>query len=329
MECGEAGCYNGKCATTSCTPSWNCGQWSSCTKGKQSRTCTDTKCNQATKTETQSCSSVYPFSDYPLILIHGLNIFDLLGNPASLNNLQDSLKNYYEDKGVFYTPPSCEKLLSDNKPIMINYGYDTAAQSFESIGGFASDLAAFIKKVQECTNAPKVDIIAHSQGGAVARYSIKYNNIAVNKLITLGTPTHCISMKKQSLLSSVQLSGLTGFYNTLNQGDETCCGTNYYVIRGDTGNGDDGIVSASCADLDGAIWRKDVNCEHSALSNPLQCPQAYNYILEALSKSKSLSTPTENAVKDKTQTPQVTNTETRYCYKRFLGFLWCMEYRYR
>ncbi len=43
-----------------CTPDWKCAEWSACTSGKQSQSCTDqNKCNpdEATKTETRDCST--------------------------------------------------------------------------------------------------------------------------------------------------------------------------------------------------------------------------------------------------------------------------------
>jgi len=57
-------------------------------------------------------------------------------------------------------------------------------------GKYAKRLADFIDKVLTATGAQKVDIVAHSMGGLVARAAIKEYNYAskVRKLITIGTP---------------------------------------------------------------------------------------------------------------------------------------------
>lgn len=54
----------------------------------------------------------------------------------------------------------------------------------------ARDLAAFIRAVLEATGADRVDIVAHSLGGIVARLAILDHGLAdaVRTLITLGTP---------------------------------------------------------------------------------------------------------------------------------------------
>lgn len=59
-------------------------------------------------------------------------------------------------------------------------------------GRFAERLAEFIDKVLEATGAQKVDIVAHSMGGVVARSAIKNYGVAnkVRRLITVGTPNH-------------------------------------------------------------------------------------------------------------------------------------------
>lgn len=53
--------YNtGACAATTCTESWTCGAWSTCSSNSQSRTCTDTNNCGTTTTKpatTQSCTS--------------------------------------------------------------------------------------------------------------------------------------------------------------------------------------------------------------------------------------------------------------------------------
>ncbi len=61
-------CVSGQCKTSvigiGCVPSWQCGEWSACSVGTQSRTCTQTNCpdQASTKTESQTCSDIIPIA---------------------------------------------------------------------------------------------------------------------------------------------------------------------------------------------------------------------------------------------------------------------------
>ncbi|MEO0137395.1 MAG: alpha/beta fold hydrolase [candidate division WOR-3 bacterium] len=74
-------------------------------------------------------------------------------------------------------------------------GYNTVLSSYINSwknGKYAKRLAEFINKVLTATGASKVDIVAHSMGGLVARAAIKYYGSAgkVRKLLMIGTPNH-------------------------------------------------------------------------------------------------------------------------------------------
>jgi triacylglycerol esterase/lipase EstA (alpha/beta hydrolase family) len=60
----------------------------------------------------------------------------------------------------------------------------------QSIPDMASALARFIRAVKKATGAPRVEIVAHSLGGIVARLAIERRRLAssVATLVTLGTP---------------------------------------------------------------------------------------------------------------------------------------------
>jgi len=72
------------------------------------------------------------------------------------------------------------------------YGYDYGPGNPLSGDKWSQNLAEFIDKVLAATGASKVDIVAHSMGGLVARAAIKYYGCAnkVRKLLTVGTPNH-------------------------------------------------------------------------------------------------------------------------------------------
>ena len=68
-----------------------------------------------------------------------------------------------------------------------------------SIRQSSDQLRRYVDKVRKKTGADKVDIVAHSQGGLVARHYIKFNGGAnlrnkdknkVGRLVMLGTPNH-------------------------------------------------------------------------------------------------------------------------------------------
>lgn len=60
------------------------------------------------------------------------------------------------------------------------------------IRDYARQARAMVKKIQARTGAKKVDILAHSEGGLVARYMMKRLGMedAVDHLIVYGTPNH-------------------------------------------------------------------------------------------------------------------------------------------
>jgi len=58
---GGSGGGSGGGGSSSCTPSWDCTAWSTCSvQGSQERTCTDTACGSASRTETQNCQYTPP-----------------------------------------------------------------------------------------------------------------------------------------------------------------------------------------------------------------------------------------------------------------------------
>lgn len=374
MECGEAGCSNGKCATTTCTPSWNCDSWSSCSNGKQTRTCTDTKCNTDSKTETRSCSSKTYSGKFPMILIHGWKNSGT-SNTQSMNKLQLKLDSdgYFENKGVIKASDGKSICPSKwDRAISVNFEYYSTGRD-KGIETYGTYLKNVIDTVKYCTGSDKVNIIAHSMGGLIGRaYIAQYGSSDVDKLITLATPHYGIREWLKSFEEARDVKDMipnSPFLMWLNKGD---CSSrtkyvsigaktwldDYYVLKTDDLHSSeeyycrdyfdvmhglpvqkrDGFVSIESTRLELASLFEVNSCSHSsfaispkAIYSPSGCPQAYNFITQSLSKLTASTTQTSNTMKDTTETPssQSPTTNTRYCYKKFLGFLWCMEYRYR
>jgi triacylglycerol esterase/lipase EstA (alpha/beta hydrolase family) len=96
----------------------------------------------------------------------------------------------------------------------LNYGDDegsilgrqAALKGTGDIRRSAGELAAFVERVLAATGTTKVDIVAHSQGGPMARWYVRFlaGRTQVRKLITLGATNH-----------GTTLSGLASLANLL------------------------------------------------------------------------------------------------------------------
>ncbi|MCM6774799.1 lipase family protein [Nocardia sp. CDC159] len=89
----------------------------------------------------------------------------------------------------------------------LNYGRDTSSiwgarpgvYGTADIRASARELAAFVEKVRAATNSPRVDIVAHSQGGVVARQYLRFEGGAnpsdpqrnkVHKVVMMAPTNH-------------------------------------------------------------------------------------------------------------------------------------------
>jgi len=75
----------------------------------------------------------------------------------------------------------------------------------------AGELKKFIDVVQSKTGAGRVDLVAHSQGGIVARYYLKFlgGSKAANRLVTLGTTqTGLLSPRLAQVAARLRAAGL-------------------------------------------------------------------------------------------------------------------------
>lgn len=146
---------------------------------------------------------------YPVLLIHG-HEFNRANSPEysleSLNGIQKSLEdNGYVNAGVILPTSSYNDVKSgewgiSGIPIVIKltyyygvYGENgtflTIPQASENIGTYANRLNYIIELIKYRTGKDKVNIVAHSMGGLVARkYLQEYGEDNVYKFIMIGTP---------------------------------------------------------------------------------------------------------------------------------------------
>lgn len=113
-----------------------------------------------------------PERPYPVVLIHGT-----ISSKTVWQNLVTALR---EDGFVVFAP-------------------DYGRHGTEDILQSAADIAAYIDQVLAATGAAKVDIVAHSQGGLLARYLINRRDFdtKVHHLITLSAPHHGTTVNGQ------------------------------------------------------------------------------------------------------------------------------------
>ena len=204
------------------------------------------------------------------------------------------------DKGfVFVNEPVkdiCEK--SWDKSISVRTTYylqssksDNSMYSNDSLSipEYSKNIAKVVEIIKNCTNSDKVNIIAHSMGGLVARKFIVDNGIdSVNFFITLGTPHKGISkgMRTACNFGRREQAGAIGdtecedmwensdFIRDINKVNIpesiklfTIGGTKHIALLSLLNSGEnDGIVSVNSAHLDSAI-KYNVNCDHSELIN--------------------------------------------------------------
>ena len=134
-----------------------------------------------------------------------------------------------------------------------NYTHDTTVGTHKDIRYYAKNLAEEIEVIKEKENVSKVDIVAHSMGGLVARAYIESGDFGgdlykndVRKLIMLGTPNHGVIWAWLSKLipgweAERQMIPYSAFLNVLNHGcakcktgeDEINQEVEYYTIAGD------------------------------------------------------------------------------------------------
>ena len=112
--------------------------------------------------KTQKIEPLEPDGYFPLVFVHGLG-----GNRGN------------------FLPMSWYMWLMDRKR-----SYRVQFDPHHSMEQMAEALAGFIRELKKVTGEKKVEIVAHSMGGLIARMAITEHRLgnSVNTLVTLGTP---------------------------------------------------------------------------------------------------------------------------------------------
>ena len=265
---------------------------------------------------------------YPLIFLHGHALSVFSSTEYSLDSFNKIINKLSEEgfrNGGIILPNLPESYYTGGEwgkvrvPIVLKttYYYNVYNEEgklinkpskIESINTYSERLGDIIEIVKKRSNRKKVNIIAHSMGGLVARNYIKNygGEDSINKLIMIGTPNHGVYGQVDSwcdvpLLGAHvecrQMASDSSFINSLNSDDETYGDVEYYTIAGsgcfEPSIDGDGISRVESVKLDGAnnvvIKKAHNECAnildrdlHSNLLDPDLYPQTYDYIKEFL-----------------------------------------------
>jgi triacylglycerol esterase/lipase EstA (alpha/beta hydrolase family) len=144
-------------------------------------------------------------------------------------------------------------------PALRRNGYCGFALDYGKYGGIwgrdtvqhdAAQLKAYVTRVMSATHSNRVALIAHSAGGVVARYYLRFAGGAsnVDDLVSIASPAHPTTLKHSCPLLCTQLNGST-IYRQLNKGGELMPDVDYTAIESQF---DGSIVPYTASFLSGA-----------------------------------------------------------------------------
>lgn len=259
---------------------------------------------------------------FPIIFLHGHSLAKYNSPEFSLdafNKLQTKLQeDGYLNAGIVSLYSKNEPLQAgvwglSGKPITVkaSYYYDAFRKGdkyiviptkSENIDTYALRLKDLIDIVKERTNKPKVNIIAHSMGGLVARRYVQiFGEGDIDKLITISTPNkgiagaisdYCSLIGENRECQDMQENSL--FINKLNDPLKQPVKVKLYSIIGQGcqmkfGDGD-GIVSTKNAKLENAkLYFVNGTCGgvfgavlHTDILDIERYPETYRVVAEIL-----------------------------------------------
>jgi len=230
----------------------------------------------------------------PLILVHGFNpVYNPRFGELSFKEMQFMLSKDlgYENRGIFIQNLSCSSVRGEKIVIRFSYFRYIGTPDIER---YTKSLEEAVDIIKKCTSSERVDIVAHSMGGIVARnYINKIDNRSIRKLVMLGTPNHgglyngadlvdfFAEEKDNITIDFIQLSNKSEFMKELNK-KEDLEGVEYYTVAGDIDGKGDGIVLKESVWLEGQEKNITVDCFHTSIKSPIRCSEAYEFVKEIL-----------------------------------------------
>src|SRR3989344_4177140 len=295
---------------------------------KENVCCIFGKCEPCCKGDTCNENEDY----YPVIFLHGHAFSDQKSPDYSLdtfNGMQNALIDEGFVNGGMILPNLDNTKFQRgewskvNAPFTVKTTYYYNAYSdqgtltntpskHESIDTYSKRLADDIEKVKQRTGRKKVNIVAHSMGGLVARNYIKNygGESSVNKLIMIGTPNHGVYgqvadncdkavgiFNTGAPIECAEMINGSPFLNNLNSGDETFGNVEYYTIAGSgcfsPSIDGDGVVRVASVQLNGAenvvinkahneCWNTLNRDLHFNLLDNNKYPKATEYVIQFL-----------------------------------------------
>ncbi|MBI1935005.1 alpha/beta fold hydrolase [Candidatus Woesearchaeota archaeon] len=274
--------------------------------------CSDDSCRNDPKT-------------FPIILLHGHSFVSDNSPEFSLDSF-NKLQSRLQEDG--YLNVGTISLYSKNEPfepgvwgmsgrpvtIKASYYYDAFRKDdkyivvptkSENIDTYSIRLKAIIDMVKERTGKPKVNIIAHSMGGLVARRYMQIFTADINKLVLIATPNKGVSGAARDYCGLIgesrecqDMNENSLFINKLNDPLKQPLNVRLYTIAGqgclmEEGNGD-GIITMENAKLQNAKnYYVNGTCEglfgenlHTEILNIDAYPETYNAVKEILKEQE-------------------------------------------
>ncbi len=204
---------------------------------------------------------------YPVVFVHGHSFELSRGDIQSSLNTFNFMSKYfsnngYVEKSLLY-PESTDQLVKGswaycNKPVVVRLTYydglvsGTTHNYKNSIAEYSPVIKREIDSIQTATNKDKAIIVAHSMGGILSRYYIKFDGGSnkIHKLITIGSPHYGIRAWSTfwspfGAKESQQMTPNSEFLNMLNNPVDSLVPT--YTISGNN-------KGCTLQDCDGVVY---------------------------------------------------------------------------
>ena len=274
-------------------------------KGKTKQLISNT--NSQVQTSLNNAPSQSYSSKYPIILIHGWN-----GNLNTLSELQNKLDQdgIAQNKGDIYSSSSTSSCNGGwPKAVSVNFEYYDEGKD-RGIPYYATKLAYAIETLKQCTGSSKINIVAHSMGGLIARaYIANGGSDSANRLIMLETPNYGAS----NFMANIGQGLTTGegsdvglmipnssFIREMNNKDCKNRKQMVNIVSQENGDADKArikenrkndkckdqgwfvrqstIASVATSSLKGAANQIVYGCGHTNIHSPSQCGEAYSTV---------------------------------------------------